>query len=291
MRYILLLSVMANIFLIIKIMAMKQSLKQLRTDYEEKLQIHTNTLLRVSCRDRHIRQLAGSMNANIARLRDAYNLYARGDNEIKTAITNITHDLRTPLTAMLGYLDLCEKIEQSEDMSRYLSIIRDRAVHMKKLTEELFSYSVSTAEEIPEEKQEVFINQVLEDCIMDFYPSLNERGISPVIQITQARIVRMLYPSYVERIITNLLSNAQKYSDGDLEITLSEDGTLTVANRARDLSGVDVNKLFDRFFTVENARNNSTGLGLFIVRLFASRMNCDLKAEYVDGKLVIKIRF
>lgn len=291
MSYLLLLSIIVNIFLIVKIIAMKQSLVQLRTDFEERLQIHTNTLLRVSSRDPQIIRLASSMNQNLARLRDAYNRYEQGDNEIKTAITNITHDLRTPLTAILGYLDLCDKLDRSEDMSRYLSVIRDRAVHMKKLTEELFSYSVSTMEEIPEEKQEVFINQVLEDCIMDVYPSLQERGIIPVIEITEKRIVRLLYPSYVERIITNLLGNAQKYSDGDLEISLSEDGTLRVANSARDLSGVDVNKLFDRFFTVENARNHSTGLGLSIVRLFASRMNCDLNAEYENGQLVIMIRF
>ncbi|MBR4760856.1 MAG: sensor histidine kinase, partial [Lachnospiraceae bacterium] len=116
-------------------------------------------------------------------------------------------------------------------------------------------------------------------------------GIMPVLEITEKRVVRMLYPSYVERIITNLLSNAIKYSDGDLEISLSEDGKLRVANSAKELSNVDVNKLFDRFFTVENARNNSTGLGLSIVKLFAARMDCGLGAKYENGKLVIEIQF
>ena len=291
MRYLLMISVIANILLIVKIIAMRQSVRELRLDYEERLNIHTNTLLRVSSRDREIRNLASSLNATIAGLRDAYHRYEQGDNEIKTAITNITHDLRTPLTAILGYLDLCEKENQSEDMRRYLSIITDRALHMKKLTEELFSYSVAAAEEIPEEKQEVFVNQVLEDCIMDHYPSFEKRGIMPVLEITEKRVVRMLYPSYVERIITNLLSNAIKYSDGDLEISLSEDGKLRVANSAKELSNVDVNKLFDRFFTVENARNNSTGLGLSIVKLFAARMDCGLGAKYENGKLVIEIQF
>ena len=270
---------------------MRRSVKELRLDYEERLNIHTNTLLRVSSRDSQVRNLASSMNATISKLRDAYHRYEQGDNEIKTAITNITHDLRTPLTAMLGYLELCEKEEQSETMKRYLSVITDRALHMKKLTEELFSYSVASAEEIPEEKQKVFINQILEDCIMDHYPSFEKRGIMPALDITEERIERILYPSYVERIITNLLSNAVKYSDGDLEISLSKDGKLRVANSAKDLSGVDVNKLFDRFFTVENARNHSTGLGLSIVKLFAARMNCELKADYENGKLVIEIQF
>ena len=291
MRYLLLLSMVANLFLFVKIVAMRHSLRELRTDFEERLQIHTNTLLRVSCRDKQVRELASSMNVTLAGLRDAYNRYEQGDREIKTAITNITHDLRTPLTAILGYLELCDKTGPSADQKRYLSIIRDRALHMKKLTEELFQYSVLSAEEIPEEKQEVFINQVLEDCLMDFYPSFEKRGIKPVLEITENRIVRMLYPTYVERIITNLLSNALKYSDGDLEVSLSEAGVLRVANSAADLSGVDIGKLFDRFFTVENARNNSTGLGLSIVRLFAKRMDCDVNAAYEDGKIVIEIAF
>ena len=146
-------------------------------------------------------------------------------------------------------------------------------------------------DEYLEEKQEVNINQVLENCIMDFYPSFSERGIEPVLDITEKKITGLYYASYVERIITNLLSNALKYSDGDLEISLSDSGKFRIANTAKDLSNVEVNKLFDRFFTVENARNNSTGLGLSIVRLFAQRMNCELKAEYVDGKLVIEIDF
>ncbi|MCR5339485.1 MAG: HAMP domain-containing histidine kinase [Lachnospiraceae bacterium] len=291
MRYLLMISVIANVFLMVKIIAMRQSVRQLRLDYEERMNIHTNTLLRVSSRDKQICKLASSMNATIIGLRDAYHRYEQGDNEIKTAITNIAHDLRTPLTAILGYLDLCKKEDQSEDMKRYLSIITDRALHMKKLTEELFSYSIASAEEVPEEKQEVFVNRVLEDCIMDHYPSFEKRGIMPVLDITQERIVRMLYPSYVERIITNLLNNAVKYSDGDLEISLSGDGKLRVANSAKELSNVDVNKLFDRFFTVENARNNSTGLGLSIVKLFAARMDCGLEAKYEDGKLVIEIQF
>ncbi len=291
MKYLLILSVIINVLLLIKVIAMRQSVKELRIDFEERTRVHTNTLLRVSSRDREIKSLATSMNETLVKLRDSYNRYEQGDNEVKTAITNIAHDLRTPLTAILGYLELSDELDQSEDMKRYLSIIKERALHMKKLTEELFNYSVLSTEEIQEEKQEVNINQVLENCIMDFYPSFSERGIEPVLDITEKKITGLYYASYVERIITNLLSNALKYSDGDLEISLSDSGKFRIANTAKDLSNVEVNKLFDRFFTVENARNNSTGLGLSIVRLFAQRMDCELKAEYVDGKLVIEIDF
>jgi len=226
MKYLLIISIVINIILLLKIIAMRISIKELRVDYAERSSLHTNTLLRVSSRDKEICRLATTLNETMTQLRDSYNIYKHGNNEIKTTITNITHDLRTPLTAILGYLELCEDQEYDEATGRYLTIIKKRALHMKKLTEELFEYSILSTREISESKEDVFVNQVLEDCIMNLCPTLSEKGIEPVLNITRERIVRFLYPSYVERIISNLLNNAVKYSDGDLEISLSDSGTL-----------------------------------------------------------------
>lgn len=291
MKYLLILCLIVIIILIMKIIAMKLSIKELREGYEERAGIHTNTVLTVSSRDKEILELAKTLNKTIVKLRDSYNRYEHGDQEIKSAITNISHDLRTPLTAISGYLELAQRQDCSPEMDKYLTIIKGRTEHMKKLTEELFEYSIVTGGEITEEKQDVNIGKLLEDCIMNYYPSLKARGIAPVIDITEEKIVRNLYPTYVERIINNLFSNALKYSSGDLEISLSDDGRLRFANSAPNLSSVDVSKLFDRFFTVENARSSSTGLGLSIVKIFAERMNCDVKADYIEGKIVIVVDF
>ncbi len=291
MKYLLIISIVINVILGMKILAMRISVKELRIDFAERAELRSNTLLGVSSRDKQIRLLASTINDTLAKLRDAFNRYKLGDDEVKTAITNIAHDLRTPLTSILGYLELSERLDKSPEMEKYLDIIKDRAEHMKKLTEELFEYSVITGGEIKEDKTKVNVNKVLEDCVMSYYPVLQSRGITPVVEITETPIVRNLYPSYVERIMNNLVSNALKYSDGDMEVKLSDSGKLTVANSAQELSNVEVNKLFDRFFTVENARNNSTGLGLSIVKVFAERMNLDLSADYVDGKIVIEIDF
>ena len=291
MRYILIISVIINLILLAKIVVLRTSIRNLRIDYEERAEISSNTLLRVYSRDIEMRKLTITLNKTLEKLRESFQQYEQGNMEIQTAITNITHDLRTPLTSISGYLELSEELEKSDDLKRYLDIIKERTDTMKNLTEELFDYSLNTVGETTEEKSEVFINRVLEDCVMNFYPSFMDREIEPVLDITEKRIVRTLYPSYVERIITNMLSNALKYSDGDLEITLSENGKLTFANSAKALSNVEVNKLFNRFFTVENARNNSTGLGLSIVKIFTQRMDCKLDAKYDDGKLVIEIDF
>ena len=291
MKYLLIICLIVIIILIMKIIAMKLSIKELREDYEERAGIHTNTVLTVSSRDKEILELARTLNKTLVKLRDSYNRYENGDQEIKSAITNISHDLRTPLTAISGYLELAQRQDCSPEMDKYLTIIKGRTEHMKKLTEELFEYSIVTGGEITEEKQDVNIGKLLEDCIMNYYPSLKARGIAPAIDITEEKTVRNLYPTYVERIINNLFSNALKYSSGDLEISLSDDGRLRFANSAPNLSSVDVSKLFDRFFTVENARSSSTGLGLSIVKIFAERMDCGVKADYIEGKIVIVVDF
>ncbi|WP_081843244.1 sensor histidine kinase [Butyrivibrio sp. WCE2006] len=291
MKYLLILCLIIIIILASKIIAMRMSIKELRKDYEERAKLRSNTLLTVSSRDKEVRLLAKAMNNTLEKLRDSYNRYELGDREIKSVITNISHDLRTPLTAISGYLELAERKEKSPELEKYLDVIKGRTEHMKKLTEELFEYSIITGGEINEEKQDVNVNKVLEDCIMNYYPALKKRGITPIIEITDEKIIRNLYPTYVERIMNNLISNAIKYSDGDFDITLTDDGRLRVANTSEELSTVDVNKLFDRFFTVQNARKNSTGLGLSIVKIFAERMDCSVDASYTDGKIIIEIGF
>ena len=291
MNYLLIISICINIFLILRIMILRKSVHDLGTDFSAYASLDTNTLIGVSSRDRYICALASAMNETIASLRDSYHKYRQGDAEIKTAITNIAHDLRTPLTAICGYLELSMKQDMSDDLRKNLTIIDERAQYMKGLTEELFEYSVITGGEITEEAQKVNVNRVLEDCVMNYYPALLERGIEPVVDITETKIERQLYPTYVERIFNNLISNALKYSDGDLEISLSDKGLVRIANSASSLSNVEIQKLFDRFFTVENARSHAGGLGLSIVKTFASRMNCPVEAKYEDGKLVIEIQF
>ena len=161
MKYILILSVAVNIFLLMKLIAMRLSIREIRTDFTEKGSLNSNTLLRISSRDKEIRSLAEAMNETLVSLRDAFHKYERGDAEIKAAITNIAHDLRTPLTAICGYLELGEKLDKSPELERYLSVIAERAGHMKKLTEELFEYALISGGEIREEEQEL-IQKALE---------------------------------------------------------------------------------------------------------------------------------
>ncbi len=291
MKYLLVLCIVVILILILKIIVIKKSVRELRADFAARGELDSNTLIGITSRDRDLRLLADDLNKTLVKLRSTYHRYELGDNEVKTAVTNMAHDLRTPLTAVMGYIELAKKQEMTKETAKYIAIIEERCRYMKKLTEELFDYSVVSSSEPAEEPEDVFVNRLLEDCIMNHYGALAERGIEPVIDITEEKIVRRLYPSYVERIFSNLVSNALKYSDGDLYVTLSAEGRAVFKNSAAELSPVSVEKLFDRFYTVETAMNNSTGLGLSIVRTFAQRMNCPVEARYEDGSLIIEIIF
>lgn len=277
------------IFLLLKIYYLQKATKEITKAMKEKLTTDTNTLITISSQDFYMRKLANELNKEIHLLRLTKQKYVNGDKELKDAVTNISHDLRTPLTAICGYMDLLEKEETSENVSRYLDFIQNRIENMKQLTEELFRYSVILSTE-EMELETVHINAVLEESIAGFYGALTERGIEPIISITMHRVERVLNKAALSRVFSNILNNALKYSDGDLEIDLQEDGTIMFSNKAPALNEVQVGKLFDRFYTVKAARN-SNGLGLSIAKTLVEQMGGEISANFIAGKLVIKIKF
>lgn len=275
---------------IIKIIQLKKAAREVSAAFADRLQTDTNTQIDISSRDKDMCRLASAINAQLRILRQEHLRYHQGDTELKNAVTNISHDLRTPLTAICGYLDMMQKTEISEQQARYLSIIKERTELMKQLTEELFRYSVIVSDDEKTETENVLINQVLEDSIMGYYAVLTEKGIQPNVNITDKQITAELNKEYLSRIFSNLLNNAMKYSDGDLDIILSDTGEIIFSNTAKGLSAVDAEQLFDRFYTVE-AAHHSTGLGLSIARTLVRRMGGTITAEYADSRLKIKIKF
>ncbi len=284
--------VMATIIvvLLVKIYTLQKSAKEIKNAFADRLMTETNTLIDISSNDKYMRELAASINIQLRKLREERHFFIEGNAELKNAVTNISHDLRTPLTAICGYLDLLEQEEKSTTIERYLEIIRNRADLLTKLIEELFRYSVIISGERLVVREPIAINGILEESIAAFYTTLNKRGIVPNIKITQAKIVRSLDRSSLIRVFSNLLNNAIKYSDGDLDITLTDSGEVIFANTASRLNEVQVGKLFDRFYTVEAARK-STGLGLAIARTLIEQMNGTISAKYENGRLSICIFF
>lgn len=278
------------IILSIKILLVQKTAREIETAFAERLMTDTNTLIDISYQDKTMRKLAERLNIELRKLRKERHRFNRGDLELKEAVTNISHDLRTPLTAICGYLELLDREEKTETVNRYIRIIKDRVDILTQLSEELFRYSViiSTKDNII--KEHVVLNTVLEESIAAFYTVLTERNIVPEIEISETKVMRMLDRSALSRVFSNLISNAIKYSDGDLKIVLSERGEVTFSNMASGLDEIQVGRLFDRFYTVEAARK-STGLGLAISKTLVEEMNGTISAKYENGRLSIHILF
>ena len=275
--------------LLVKVRLLQRSMDEIAQELGERLSTDTNVLLSVSGRDRHARKLADGLNRQLRLLRDQRHRFQGGDRELKEAVTNISHDLRTPLTAICGYLDLLEREDLSLETERYLALIASRVEAMKQLTEELFRYSVIlSAGDMKSEP--VDIVSVLEESIVGFYGPLKERGIEPAIDLPGEAVVRRLDRAMLSRVFDNVLSNALKYSAGDLKIVMSASGEVSCSNTAPDLDDVQVGRLFDRFFTVEAARG-STGLGLAIAKTLVERMGGTIAAEYQSETLTIRVSF
>lgn len=275
--------------LIIKIILMQKSAKEIENAFADRLMTETNTLIDVSGNDKYIRSLAASINAELRKLRSERHRFYQGDVELRGAVTNISHDLRTPLTAICGYLELLEKEEKSPKVEMYLANIANRIENLKQLTEELFRYTVILSTE-KLEKEDVDIKGTLEECLLGFYGAMDAKGMEPEIVITDRQVTGTLNRSGLVRVFNNILNNALKYSDGDLRVCLDDDGRLSFSNTAVNMDEIQVGRLFDRFFTVESARD-STGLGLSIARTLVEQMDGRIWARYKEQKLYIYLEF
>lgn len=275
------------VLLAVKLYLMRKSCDEIIDKLDLIMNEDTNANVTVVSGDRQMQRLAGELNRRLRQIRKDQLRYISGDRELRDAVTNISHDLRTPLTAIMGYLQIMKDIPKSEKLQQHLEIIRGRAEAMRELTEELFRYSVVLSEQGSQPQQTV-VNKVLEDSVMSYYAAMSEKGITPMVDICEEKITRFLDPTALARVFANLMNNAIKYSSGDLEITLAEPCVITFSNTAHELSNMQVERLFDRFYTVE-AAHKSTGLGLSIARTLIERMGGTIEAALDGGKLIITI--
>lgn len=273
----------------IKIYLMERSAEEIMEAFGDRLESDTNILIDISSRDRKMRKLAARINAELRLLRKERRCYQQGNQELKDSVTNISHDLRTPLTAICGYLNLLKHEEKSAAVETYLVQIQSGVDVLRGLTEELFRYSIVTSSyELKREK--INVVSVLEESLLSFYASMQEKGIQPVISMPEEPVWRMLDISALNRIFSNVIGNALKYSDGNLTVELKENGTIIFSNTAKTLNAVIVGRLFDRFCTVGTSYY-ATGLGLSIAKILTERMGGHIRAEYRDEMLFITVQF
>lgn len=281
------------IFLLLKLFLIKKSIIEIEKNFTKILESDTNNIISISSSDKDIKNLTINLNDNLIELRKQKLKYKNGNQELKKIVTNISHDLRTPLTALKGYIDLINKEKLSISQKKYLKIIQKKSDELNELTGQLFEFSkiIDTLEKnINLSKDECCINEILKETLLSFYNIFKEKNIFPTINISNKKLYKKVNKISIVRIFENILSNVSKYSNGDFEVEMDDNGIITFSNKANSLDATSVQKIFDRYFSVENAKE-STGIGLSIAKQLVEMNDGEIYAEYSRERLYIKINF
>lgn len=278
------------IFLFYKLITINISLKEINTKLNNILKNDTNNLLTTSTSNKEVNKIIKKLNIQLKELRKQKLEYKLGNKEIKRSITDISHDLRTPLTSIRGYIDLLKKEKSTRKQKEYLNIIDERVDNLIELTEQLFDYSKSIDTKDIINKENICLNDILEETIISYYALFKKKNINPTINITKNKIYRNIDKFMLIRIFENILSNSIKYTEQELNINLDSNGKITFSNKTNNLDKISVEKIFDRYYTVENAKKNS-GIGLSIAKQLVELNNGTISATYKNKYLIIEIDF
>ena len=282
--------VLICVILVVKLYLIKHSIKQIKNDFTNILESDTNNIITISSSDKDIKSLTITLNNNLIELRNQKLKYENGNQELKKIITNISHDLRTPLTAINGYIDLLKEEDISKTQEKYLKIVQRKSNELKELTEQLFEFSKTMDVDINIKKENCCINEILEETLISYYNIFKEKNIIPTVLICNEKIYKAINKNSLIRIFENILSNVLKYSSGDFKVELKNNGEIIFSNKATSLDATTVQKIFDRYFTVENAKR-STGLGLAIAKQLVELNSGSIEANFIKDMLTIKIKF
>ena len=283
MMYLLL--VLLNIILAFSLFSWKRQICEITK------QINENKKLRISLSSKQIEKLAGIINEKNDLEQKTKVKIIQEKEQLKHSIADISHDLRTPLTSIQGYLTLLKDCEDKEEQEHYFSVIQAKTDYLTELLQIFYDLSLIESEDYILEIEKIDVNRIVTDCLIDKYNELKE--LTPTIKIENAPVWIIGNAVACKRIIDNLVTNAIRYSDDDIEIVMDADGIFTVKNTTSELKNIDVNILFQKFYTVDTSRSNgNTGLGLYIVKELLNKIEGGIKEiSYKNNILTISVYF
>ena len=286
--------IIITIFLVILLFRYIQLKKQIRNLADQVNELNSGNsqqMLDISLIDKE--KLAGILNQYNIRQRQAVAGVLRNEEYLKESVANISHDLRTPLTVILGHLQLLQKENLESSQAQRVKVIFSKAEKMKELVETFYDLSILEEQQTVPEKEKFNISNMLINLITENAVALEKENILPEINLPDYSIYVYSDKNMVERILQNLLTNAIKYSVGTIKITLMEKDNniiFTIENPMSDSSEIDCNRLFDRFYTGDKSRHNgSTGLGLAVVKTLVAILGGNIVAKVHANSLIITL--
>ncbi len=286
-----LLLIFLNLILAFSLFSWKQQVIEITRQLTE------NKKLRISLSNPYLEKLAGAVNEkNDLEQREKIQIIQEKE-QLKQSIANISHDLRTPLTSIQGYLTLLKNCKNKEEQANYFSIIQAKADYLTELLQIFYDLSLIDSDAYILEIEKLDINRIVTDCLIEKYNEL--KGFASVIKTQNAPVWITGNATACKRIIENLILNAIRHSnammknENKIEIEIGADAVFTIRNETSELKNIDVNMLLQKFYTVDTSRSNgNTGLGLYIVKELLNRIEGGIKELCCENnRLTVSVYF
>ena len=255
----------------------------------------SNMLITTEMKKGHIEELAELLNTLLKERKKERADYQKKERMIADIYTNLSHDIRTPLTSLDGYFQLLEETQEENDRKRYIQIIQERIESLKEMLEELFTYTKlqNGTYELKLEPQNV--GQILKETVFSYYDDWAAQGISPQFEITEEPVWIRGNKQALRRTIQNIIRNGLDHGNKEIRIQLSRNEKqmeLVFQNKIEPGEQIDISRVFERFYKADKARSkSSTGLGLSIAKGFVQKMHGEIAAEIKEDWFCIKISF
>ena len=280
------------IFLITIIIGYKREFRRINKQITENVDEYAN--IKTKSVDKDIENLVESINLIFDSRQKIVAEKNKNEEKIRQCISNMSHDLRTPLTSIMGYLQMIKSEKSSEaDKKEYMDIVEKRTKSLQQLISSFYDLSRMEGNEYNFNYKKVNLSSILCENIAVFYNDFRNNNIEPIIEIDENVKDIISDDGAINRIFSNLIINMIKHGENFVKITLRQENDVIITefiNKATRLTQENVDKLFDRFYTVDNSRSDkNTGLGLYITRIMVEKLGHSISSKIDNGYLKIEI--
>ena len=292
MEFVIIILIIVIIILLTYLFLYHNEIKHISKEIDIIKDLNSNTLIHSKYNLKIINNLIYKINNLLTESKNIKIDYGNKNKSLMKVMTNISHDLRTPLTSALGYIDIILKSDLSEEeKKRDLITIEKRLRRLEELISSFFEFSKIISINKRPTLEKINLTSVLEESVIAFYDDYKKNNREILLDCNQRKIIINSNKMLLTRIFENLIGNAYKHSNSDLSIKVEIANKVKIifSNELLD-DDVDVDKIFDEFYTVDISRTKEgTGLGLAIAKEFTRQLNGKIYAEKRKGQLKIII--
>jgi len=273
-----------TIILIIYIVVLQLQLRNINRQLDKRMTENTRQPVSLELFNKELNTLSANINKCLKAEETLRLKSIREEKKFKELVANISHDLRTPLTVLKGYQQLLEKGELSKEQRKKLDTAQKYADELGVLIESFFEYTYLINAEPEMNITKINLTDLVTECLVESITSFEERNLAVRFEDTPIVFVQT-DRKMVLRIVQNLIRNCISYADGDIgvQVLKRQNAAIIFRNPVKNASEIDVDRLFDRFYTADKSRSNTTGLGLAIVKLLAKRLGGSANVSIQSG--------